>query len=219
MLPLDEQEPGFTAMPKVGSRLLRRRRVEEAEYWRKRAGWFDDDASMQDYNNGVYDSYYQLDDETGDGQKTAMSSAGGSNSELAIKVGLVIVAIGLCLLMFRSLSRRLSGEKKSSKDKKRSSSKTRGGSRSLSRGTSRSRSRSRKTRGDDDGDDYDLMEEDGDKSQRSKRSNRSSRSKSRRSGSKGRSSSKTRSRSRSKSRTTKNGGVPAPVVEQEPVLV
>eukprot|EP00559_Dactyliosolen_fragilissimus_P007386 CAMPEP_0184871110 /NCGR_PEP_ID=MMETSP0580-20130426/39947_1 /TAXON_ID=1118495 /ORGANISM="Dactyliosolen fragilissimus" /LENGTH=186 /DNA_ID=CAMNT_0027373619 /DNA_START=88 /DNA_END=649 /DNA_ORIENTATION=+ len=43
------------------------RRVEDVEYWRKRAGWFDDDASMKDYNRGVYDSYFSIDDDDSSG--------------------------------------------------------------------------------------------------------------------------------------------------------
>ena len=39
------------------------RRLEDIEYWRKRAGWYDDEVSMKEFNNGVYDTYYQLDDD------------------------------------------------------------------------------------------------------------------------------------------------------------
>jgi hypothetical protein len=178
-----------------------RRRTEDVDYWRKRAGWFDDDQAMKDYNNGVYDTYYQLDDDK------PRSSGGGrlggaANSEMAknaIKVLSVVVALGLCFLMFRVISRRLTEGKK--EKKKRSSSTSRG-----ERSKSRSRSRSRSRKGD-----YDLMSDDDDgKSNRSKNSNRS-RSKSRRS----RSRSKSRARSHSASRKESKSSP----VAAEPVLV
>lgn len=168
------------------------RRAEDVDYWRKRAGWFDDDAAMKDYNVGVYDAYYQLDDDQtkkSGGSGNRHRGGGLSNSDLAsnaIKALAVLIALGLCFLLFRVISRRW-GEGKEKK-KKRSSSRDRSKSRS------RSRSRSRKDRGDAG---YDLMEdgdattgEDGEaKSSRSRRS--SSRSKNR---------SRSRARSSSKSR-------------------
>ena len=51
------------------------RRAEDVDYWRKRAGWFDDDAAMRDYNDGVYDAYYQLDDD-----RTKKSGGGGNRN-------------------------------------------------------------------------------------------------------------------------------------------
>mmetsp|Transcript_44421 Transcript_44421/g.107454 ORF Transcript_44421/g.107454 Transcript_44421/m.107454 type:complete len:213 (-) Transcript_44421:2373-3011(-) len=52
-----------------------RRRVEQVDYWKQRAGWFDDDYSMKEYNNGVYDTYY-----TGNGGSSSGSSSSGSSS-------------------------------------------------------------------------------------------------------------------------------------------
>lgn len=188
------------------SRLLRKRRAEEADYWRKRSGWFDDDASMKDYNNGVYDTYYQLDDEASAKNGNVSGFSSDDNSEmikLGLKVGSVLMALGLCGLMYRAISRRLTGEKSSSKDKKRS------GSRSRDRDRRSSRSRTRKGDGE-----YDLMDEDDASDGRSRRS---SRSKSKgRSRSKGRSSSRARSRSRSKAR---RASAAASQVDLEPVLV
>jgi hypothetical protein len=159
-----------------------RRRNEDVDYWRQRSGWFDDDKAMLDYNNGVYDAYYQPD---GENQK---GSGGGLSTNLDVKKIVIrslvaLILLGICIFMYRLVSRRFGGSTDDSKEKrKRSSSRERSGSRS------RSRSRSRK------GGDYDLMSEDEDgKSSRSKGSHRS-RSKS------GRSSSRTRTRSRSTSR-------------------
>jgi hypothetical protein len=161
-----------------------RRRTEDVDYWRKRSGWFDDDRAMKDYNDGVYDTYYQLDDDRSRSHRSG-GITGGANSDLintCIKVLAVVVALALCFLMFRILNRRLGSEKK--EKKRRSSSTGRSGERSSSR--PRSRSRSRKG-------EYDLMSEDTDNDGKSRGSNRS-RSKS------GRSRSRTRARSRSASR-------------------
>jgi hypothetical protein len=174
-----------------------RRRTEDVDYWRKRSGWFDDDKAMKEYNDGVYDTYYQLDD---DRTHRSSSFRGGANSDLvknSIKVLAVVVALALCFLMFRILNRRFgeSSEKKDGK-KKRSSSTGRS-----ERSSSRTRSRSRSRRGD-----YDLMSEDNEKP------HSRSRSKS------GRSRSRTRARSRSASRRTESDQTP-PAAQAEAVLV
>lgn len=183
------------------------RRAEDVDYWRKRAGWFDDDEAMREYNSGVYDAYYQLDDDQTKGR--GGGGAGGlANSDLAsnaIKALSVLVALGLCILIFRVISRRL-GDGTKEKKKKRSSSRERSKSRS------RSRSRSRRDRRDSG---YDLMEdaetggEDGEV--KSSRSRRSSRSKSR-----SRRRSRSRSRARSSSKSRKESSSSSNV---EPILV
>jgi hypothetical protein len=171
-----------------------RRRVEDVDYWRKRAGWFDDDVSMQEYNSGVYDTYYQLgDDDTAARRHHSGSKHGlmGRSSGLMtfFKIGSVILALIFGVLLFRALSRRTSSSRKSSSSKHGSSD-----SKHRSRSSSRSsRSRSRSRHPSSSASNYDLMD---DKSERSKRSSRS-RSRSRRH-SKSRS-----SRSRSKSRASK----------------
>ena len=38
-----------------------RRLDEDVDYWRKRAGWADDDETMKNYNQGVYNTYYNGD--------------------------------------------------------------------------------------------------------------------------------------------------------------
>lgn len=159
---------------------LRHRQLEEVDYWRKRAGWFDDDEAMASYNNGVYDSYYQLDDDP----RKPHASKEGAVARGLLKVLSVLVAVALVLLMFKAILRRLSNDK----EKKRSES--RSGSKSRST-RSRSRSRSRRTGGDGN---YELLDDEKSDS-RSKRSSRS-KSRTRRSGR-----SRSRSgRSRSKSR-------------------
>jgi hypothetical protein len=175
-------------------RALQRRRAEDVEYWRQRSGWFDDDETMKKYNSGVYDSYYQPDD---DRRHSGRGIYGGHKAlvQNTLKVLSVLVALGLCVLMCRAIMRRLGSEKK--KDKKRSDSKTRSGS--SKRGT-RSRSRSRSRKGE-----YDLMDDEENKSRNSKRSSRS-KSKTRRS-----SRSRSRPRSHSKPRREKE--------TTEPILV
>jgi cytoskeletal protein RodZ len=169
--------------------LLRRRRLEDVDYWRKRAGWFDDDEAMKEYNSGVYDTYYGLDDDktrTGGSRKKA--AANSKLAKNALIVLAVIIALGLSFLMARVISRRLDG----GKEKKKKSSSER--SRSRSRSRSKSRSRKEKERGAD-APDYDLMEDE-EKEERGSRKSSRSKSKSRRS----RSRSRTRASSRTKSR-------------------
>lgn len=174
-----------------------RRRAEDVDYWRKRSGWFDDDKAMKDYNDGVYDTYYQLDDDRSHSRSGGFS--GAANSDLvknSIKVLAVVITLCLCFLMFRLINRRLGTEKK--EKKKRAPSTTRSGERSSSR--TRSRSRSRRS-------EYDLMPDDAEIDGKSRSSNRS-RSKS------GRSRSRTRTRSRSASRRDADA-----TPQAEPVLV
>ena len=159
-----------------------RRRAEEIEYWRQRAGWFNDDESMRDYNQGVYDTYYEIDDDGSGGSHHRTRLGTRKQKEIAKKVLSVlaiVVALSLLFVMLRALMRRLASSKR---DKSSSDSRSRSG-RSKSR--SRSRSRTRKT-----GADYELMEEDGSRSKRSSRSK--SRTRRSRSRSRQRSSSKTR---------------------------
>jgi hypothetical protein len=180
------------------------RRAEDVDYWRQRAGWFNDDEKMVEYNNGVYDTFYQMDDD-GAGSGARGGRRHHSRSDLVktiLKVVFVVVALALSALMFRAIMRRIGSSKK---DKKRSDSRSRSG-RSKSR--SRSRSRSRKSGGD-----YNLMEEDGDaKSARSKRSHRSSKGERR-------SSSRSRSRNRSRSKSRADGKEEPASPPTEPVLV
>jgi hypothetical protein len=171
-----------------------RRRNEDVDYWRHRSGWFDDDQAMRDYNNGVYDAYYQPDGENQKGASGGRLSATNLDvKKIVIRSLVALFLLGICIFMYRLVSRRFGGSTDDSKEKrKRSSSRERSGSRS------RSRSRSRK------GGDYDLMSEDEDgKSSRSKGSHRS-RSKS------GRSASRTRTRSRSTSRKESSSTKPSP---------
>lgn len=166
-----------------------RRRVEDVDYWRQRAGWFDDDVTMQEYNSGVYDTYYQLgDDDTATRRHHSGSKHGfmrGSSGLMTFfKIGSVILAIIFGILLFRALNRRTSSSRKSGSSKHTATD---------SKHRPRSRSRSRSRHASSSSTNYDLMDE---KSERSKRSSRS-RSRSRRH-SKSRS-----SRSRSKSRASK----------------
>lgn len=171
-----------------------RRRTEDVDYWRKRAGWYDDDKSMKNYNDG---GYSQLNDDAVKESGRFGNAASSRWAKHVIQALLLIVALGLCFLMYRVLSRRL-GEEKTEK-KKRSASTGRG-----ERTKSRSRSRSRSRKGE-----YDLMSDEDD--------GRSGRSSSNRSRSKsGRSRSRNRQRSRSASRRDSKSSQPA---SAEPVLV
>jgi hypothetical protein len=186
----DENE--WQTIPRIPKSKLRR--TEDVEYWRQRAGWFNDDAAMKDFNDGVISS-----NGGSSNGKSGGSSAGGNGRsgfgakektivKNALKVLSVVVALGLSILMFRAIMRRMSGDSSTKKEKKRSDSKTRNGS--VKR--TRSRSRSRK-------DGYEAMDDDN-KSRRSSRSKSSRRSRSR---SRPESSATSVKRSRSKSRSTK----------------
>lgn len=210
-LSFEDELQDMLEMPQSTPQQLRRR-AEEINYWRQRAGWFDDDASMKSYNNGVYDTYYQLDDDAR-ARNNGKSGSGGrsgtrsNNNEMVkdvLKVLSVLVAAALIVCMFRAIMRRMSASKK---EKKRTPSDSRSRS-GRSKSRTRSRSRSRKPG------DYNLMEEEDAKSSRSKRSTRSkSRSKSGRRTSRSRS--RSRPRSRSKTRAEKETAPPP----AEPVLV
>jgi hypothetical protein len=190
------------------------RRVEELDYWRKRAGWFDDDESMKEYNSGVYDAYYQTRDSNGG--KFSLTSTGKNADAIKIilKVIIVLVALILLGLLLRAIARRME-EKGKTVDRKRSSSRSRSVGRSSSSRSRSGRSRSR-SRADVGAGGYDLMDDDDGRSRKSNRS--SSRSKS-----KGRSSSRSRERSRSKSRSTRKPSTSAASMvgtdDADPVLV
>ena len=171
-----------------------RRRAEDVEYWRQRAGWFNDDESMKAYNNGIYDSYYGLDDEMAQSGGNGRGGRGGGKEDIVkntLKILSIIVALGLSLLMFRAIMRRMNTDRK---DKKhgRDHHGRHSDSKSRSSSVKRSRSRSRSRRGE-----YDLMR-DGHSSSHRHHHHGDDESKSRRS-TRSKSSSKRRSRSRSRS--------------------
>jgi hypothetical protein len=174
-----------------------RRRTEDYDYWKARAGWFDDDVSMKEFNSGVYDTYYQLDDDAAAAKraKSNTSVVGANSKGLAtfLKIGAAVVAVIFAILVFRALSRRspASSRKVGSSSKTKEESKSRPHSRSRSSGRSRSRSRRASSSAN-----YEIMDDQKSEA-RSKRSSRS-RSRSRRQSKGG------KSRSRSKSRQKQN---------------
>lgn len=184
---------------------IRTRSLEDVDYWRKRAGWFDDDQAMKDYNTGVHSTYYSADDDmTPSNGKSGLGPAlfGSLSSGLLVKISLGIAGVVFLFMIIRAMSirsstrQRTSSKKTSSRSMSRSrrseSRSRRSSSRSRSKSkprSSRSKSRTRRREGSDG--DYELMSDDGEKSRRS----RSTRS---------RSKSKTRRSSRSKSRTRPN---------------
>jgi len=155
------------------------RKLEDVDYWRKRAGWFDDDEAMKAYNEGVYDTFYSTDDAAGGGSgKSAASkifSFFGSSEIIStsLKVFGSILGVATVILLIRALKRRSQSRKKNRKisslipesgaapnsASKASSSRKRSSSRSRSRSksklgrsrSSRSRSRRRKAEKDTSG--------------------------------------------------------------------
>jgi len=208
----------------------RNRRLEDAnvDYWRKRAGWADDDESMKSYNQGVYNTYYMGDDGDGGG---SVGDSGGSGSTAGKKaldhmgwiLGLASTIIFLIMLVKccssapsqsnrkgRTSSVKSKDSSRSIRDKhgeRRSRSRSRAASgRSRSKSRTRSKSRSRKSegggKGGGSGGDYKLMDDEEDnksrRSTKSSNSKRSSRSRSRSKSTRSRSRSKARSKSRSR---------------------
>ena len=164
------------------------RKLDEVDYWRKKAGWYDDDVSMSQYNAGAMN---------GDDDYIPSSSKSSSKSHRGVKYvmsdfmtacsqifGALFTLLVIIMVMRVIGKKKRSITSRNSKRKKGSSGRSRSKSRARSKSRSRSKSKKRSSKGDDD---YELME---DRSQRSSRSGKSSRSKS----------SKRSSRSRSKSR-------------------
>lgn len=175
------------------------------DYWRKRAGWYDDDQSMKEYNQGVYDNYYGIDDDNylNEGDDTMSHSGGGavgigpSQSQVTfLKAAAILVALGIAILLFRAVQRRsakneIKERRVKESEKKRSSSRSRSKS-SSSRTGSRTRSRSK---GRSSGKDYELMDDQTeDRSRKSSRKSGRSRSRGRRSKSREKPSSRSKSR-------------------------
>ncbi|KAL7485469.1 hypothetical protein ACHAW6_011076 [Cyclotella cf. meneghiniana] len=197
-------------------RLLRARKsysrnLEDVDYWRKRAGWADDDETMKSYNQGVYNTYY-LGDNENNGGGSSSSSVSKKNNQSSIKLSdhlgwIIGLASALIFLILLVKCCSADPTEKSRKHRTSSSAKSRDSSRSLrdkhadrrSRSRSRARSKSRtrsksRSRGEVI-DDYKLMDGDDDNhSRKSSKSKKSSRSRSR---------SKTRSKSRTRDRESK----------------
>jgi len=200
---LEETEATTTqTRPKQYQPLRQQRALEDVDYWRKRAGWYDDDQSMVSYNAGVMTGYYNENDDdytpTYSNESSSSSSSSSKSSSFLsgisyqmsdIMVTAAQIFGGLIALVIVIMVIRAMGRKRSRQSRKSSSAKSRARSKSRTRSKSRSRSKSRK-RDSADGADYSLMDDN--KSHRSSRSGRSSRS------------SRSKSKSRSKSRTRKD---------------
>lgn len=133
------------------------RRLEDVDYWRKSAGWADDDEAMKSYNQGVYNTYYMGDDVSGGTNSGGMSGSKASRRVLDHTgwiLGLASTIIFLIMLVkccssapSQSVQKRTSSVK-SSRDSSRSIRDKHGERRSRSRsraasGRSRSKSRTR----------------------------------------------------------------------------
>jgi hypothetical protein len=148
------------------------RRLEDVAYWRKRAGWYDDDAVKSAYNSKVLSSSTNYNDD--------MYSSGSSSSSkfrmkdifnTAAQIMGAFVVMGMLILFIRAM-------RTVPKSRKRGRESSRSRSRSRSKSKARSRSKSRSSRKLDE---YQLMEEKSNRSSRSKSSSRSKKEKSGRS--------------------------------------
>lgn len=204
------------------------RRLEDVnvDYWRQRAGWADDDATMKSYNQGVYNTYNYGNDSSsstggsvGTAQKTTKKF---SLDHMGWILGFASTFIFLIMLVKccssaptkkskSSSSKKGKGSKDKSKDKEegrsrsRSRSRTRSG-RSASKSRGRSKSKSHKK--EEASSDYKLMSDDDTKSTKSTRSRSRSRSKSVR---------RSRGRSKSKTRTSVSNGTDDKTTKKESV--
>lgn len=176
-------------------RVAANRKLEDVAYWRKRSGWYDDDESMKDYNDGVYGTYYTIDDDYAASTKSSNSSAFGLgiDSEMLKTAGQIsgaLVGIVVLVMLVRAITRGSTRRKKAKAESsgstarsgKRSGSRRRSSSRSRSKSRTRSRSRRTKESGGDGatGENYELMEDNKSANSRPRsRSKARSRSKSR----------------------------------------
>ena len=205
------------------------RRLEDVnvDYWRQRAGWADDDATMKSYNQGVYNTYNYGNDSsssTGGSVGTAPKTKKFSLDHMGWILGFASTFIFLIMLVKccssaptkkskSSSSKKGKGSKDKSKDKEegrsrsRSRSRTRSG-RSASKSRGRSKSKSRSGKKDETSSDYKLMSDDDTKSTKSTRSRSRSRSKSVH---------RSRGRSKSKTRTSVSTGTDDKATKKESV--
>jgi hypothetical protein len=188
------------------------------DYWRSRAGWADDDASMIQYNQGVYNSMHNGKNGSSSASMTAKAKAATDTARHSFVFMGALAAVLFCLFMMCCCNVSKKGGKKSAPKKKKPAAKTKDSSRELrdKHGERRSRSRSRARASEKKvSDDYQLMdggdEEDNKSSKRRDRDGRSVRSSSRsRARSMERSSDRSkasRSKSRSKSKSRSGGKI------------
>jgi hypothetical protein len=189
------------------------RHLEDVDYWRKRAGWYDDDKSMTDYNHGVYDKFYGRNDDDNTARKSKGGGGSGSNPAVTntLKIFGVLIALVILAYLFRAVQRNRSSiaeSKRESKERSKSaptrSDRSEGGSRRSRSKSAPGRSRSRSKSRHKTSSNYDLMDDDTE-------SRKSTRSRS--------NTKRTRSRSRASSRSRSKAGSSSRHVQKEPVLV
>jgi len=191
-LELEEQQLRIAAR-----RVASNRKLEDVDYWRKRSGWYDDDTSMVEYNSGVYNSYYSIDDDYVDSTSSSSSSSSsggggiGLNSDIlktALQILGALVGVVILVMLVRAITRGSARRKSADGDRSTARSKRAGRRRSTSRSRSKSRTRSRSRRARDSGgggtgavgdENYELMEDKSTNSRTRSRSKARSRSKSR----------------------------------------
>ena len=199
------------------------RRLEDVnvEYWRQRAGWADDDETMKQYNQGVYNTYHYGNDSssnTGGSIGTAPKTKKFSLDHMGWILGFASTFIFLIMLVKCCSSAPTKKSKKSSSSSKRKGSKDKSKDKEEGRSRSRSRSRTRTSRGrsksksrskkEEASSDYKLMSDDDTKSTKSTRSRSRSRSKSGR---------RSRGRSKTKTRTSVSNGTDDKTTKKESV--
>jgi len=204
MFQLDQEEVDFAvaaaasstrlkASPTVYHVLQPPRSLEDVDYWRKRAGWFDDDETMNAYNEGVQDTYYATDDNaSSSGKAGSKISFSSKAAKKAMQSVLITLAVLIGLITLTKLCKRCSKKNQTSREKlEKLTSKDKSRYRADDDAKSRKSSKSRDTR----------------KSSKSRDTRKSSRSQSRSKSRSGRSRSRSRShRERSDYELMEDGG-------------
>lgn len=141
------------------------RSLEDVDYWRKASGWFDDDESMKAYNSGVYQSNYNVDDDSSGGSLTLESLVLRSTTQIFGAIIVVIILAFFLRAITNGLTRRDESDATSGySEKKRNSRRLsrhrrRSSSRGRSKNKDRSRSRSKSKSKSKTADSYAIMED------------------------------------------------------------
>lgn len=145
------------------------RTLEDVDYWRKASGWFDDDESMKAYNSGVYQSNYNVDDDSSGGSLTLESLVLRSTTQIFGAIIVVIILAFFLRAITNGLTRRDESDETSGySEKKRNSrrlsrhrrrSSSRGRSKNKNRSRSRSKSKSKSESNSKTADSYAIMED------------------------------------------------------------
>eukprot|EP01083_Nonionella_stella_P026359 72534_1 len=112
----------MTAFHRILTRITdnSQRKLDDVDYWRKRAGWYDDDVSMSEYNQGVINGYgYNTDDDyqpsSSSGSSSSSSKSSGSSMfnfamndimTTAVQIFGALFALVIIIMIIRAMGRK-----------------------------------------------------------------------------------------------------------------